>query len=343
MLHVLIIEPDQIQLRSLKAIINDRSMDPYDVILEERMDLAMNLFSEKKIDILISEIFSPIMSGTELFDYVDMVSPSTVKIAMTSASDIKKTVNALYEMHPFRLILKPVNVLEDILRPIQDAGAFIEKTAKEAGFDDEAERSLRSQIEDQKKKRADGRTSVETQLLSHIGILTFTMNKIYKCENDLADNELLTFYQNVSALQQKYMMTTQDKRAVTFTELMEKYHDPQTKRSLRIKYEIDAAIPDMIYERMLLCIVTYMETLFTLFVSYHCEVICEKRKSDVILMLKLDLQKEDMLKGVPAYKIEQNEVKDAIQKSSTMILEILADKIQIKDHQDFYQAVLLFE
>ena len=82
---------------------------------------AMEYMAANQTAVLISEVDMPVMSGGELFEMMDMLSPDTVRIVVTQVQDMTKVLDVLNRGQVFKLILKPFFLVEDLIVPIQAA------------------------------------------------------------------------------------------------------------------------------------------------------------------------------------------------------------------------------
>lgn len=81
----------------------------------------VDYLEKNPVAVVISEMEIPYMSGKEVFDLVEMISPSTIRIAMTQIEDISETLKVFNSVKIFKMILKPFYLPEDLVHPIQEA------------------------------------------------------------------------------------------------------------------------------------------------------------------------------------------------------------------------------
>lgn len=109
-----------------------KNIEGYRRMLEasrSQIDCEFFQYPEKALDylknhsaaVLISELEMPIMSGKEVFDMAEMISPSTVRIAMTQMDSVAETLEIFNRVRIYKLILKPFFLPEDLVNPIQQA------------------------------------------------------------------------------------------------------------------------------------------------------------------------------------------------------------------------------
>lgn len=114
---VLIAEPDELNAERIRAILETVEKDfTYELVntAEQAIDIAEN----RKPDIFIGDMQMPIVTGSELFSMIEMLSPETVRIVMTEVDRIPETVAFMNECRTYKVIMKPCRVADDLLTPI---------------------------------------------------------------------------------------------------------------------------------------------------------------------------------------------------------------------------------
>ncbi len=123
-----------------------RMLAPFQEIVDckyfEYSEKAMEYITSHTVEVLVSELDMPLMSGKELFEMVDMLSPDTVKIAMTQVKNVADTLEVLNHSQIFKLILKPFFLVEDLVVPIQAAIVEFKSEKQEKDFKQREEKEL---------------------------------------------------------------------------------------------------------------------------------------------------------------------------------------------------------
>ena len=104
MWSVLCLDDEPSILRSLKRIL---PRDHYQVHLAESGHEALALMSETPIDLVISDMRMPEMSGAEFLEKVANQYPDTIRILLTGYSDIQSTIAAVNYGRIHRYVQKP--------------------------------------------------------------------------------------------------------------------------------------------------------------------------------------------------------------------------------------------
>lgn len=120
MSFVLIVEPEEVNAARIRAILESLDLDfEYELVMSA--EAAILSAENRKPDVFIGDMQMPVMSGTELFSMIEMMSPDTIRIVMTDGGKIHETVEFMNECKAFKIIIKPCRVAEDLLVPIHAA------------------------------------------------------------------------------------------------------------------------------------------------------------------------------------------------------------------------------
>jgi signal transduction histidine kinase len=93
----------------------------FDIIKAENAEQALERFRNNRIDIVLTDIMMPVVSGIDLLEKIHAVSPETPVILMTSFADMEKAIEAV-KKEAFDFLIKPfkrdqlVGSLEKALR-----------------------------------------------------------------------------------------------------------------------------------------------------------------------------------------------------------------------------------
>lgn len=135
---------------------------------------AMEYISTYPTEVLVSELEMPVMSGRELFEMIDLLSPTTVKIGITQVRNVAETLEILNQIKIYKLILKPFFVAEELIVPIRAALAYQKGSAQEDETFQRAERKLQElnqQTEELQKKLVRKRQGNERILNAMLGVI----------------------------------------------------------------------------------------------------------------------------------------------------------------------------
>ena len=103
---VLCVDDETSILASLKRALRKQ---PYDVVTANSGDEAIAFLESRKVDLIISDMRMPSMSGAELLTRVYQQWPDTIRILLTGYADMESTVAAINGGQIFRYLNKPWN------------------------------------------------------------------------------------------------------------------------------------------------------------------------------------------------------------------------------------------
>ncbi len=123
---VLIVEPEEVNASRIRTILKSLDLGfSYELVMSA--EEAILSAEHQKPDVFIADMQMPVMSGTELFSMIEMMSPDTIRIVMTDGARIQETVAFMNECRTFKIIIKPCRVTEDLLVPIRAALLYKEQ------------------------------------------------------------------------------------------------------------------------------------------------------------------------------------------------------------------------
>ncbi len=102
---VLLVDDSEGVLRSLQRTL--RLSGGYDIYLAESARDALNLMSDVKIDMVITDHKMPEMTGTELLNTIRTLYPETIRIMLTGESDMNIAKEAINNGAIYRFFTKP--------------------------------------------------------------------------------------------------------------------------------------------------------------------------------------------------------------------------------------------
>lgn len=135
---------------------------------------AMEYMATHPTEVLVSELDMPVMSGSELFEMVDLLSPATVKIGITQVRNTTDTLNMFNRTDVYKLVLKPFFVAEELTVPIRAALEKYEENMLESqAFQrmEEKLQKLNEQTERLHKKLSEKKQGHDRLLKAMLGIM----------------------------------------------------------------------------------------------------------------------------------------------------------------------------
>jgi DNA-binding NtrC family response regulator len=137
---LLLVDDEEVILKALRRVIRD---DGYRVLTALEGEEALRLVSSEMVDVVLSDIDMPGMSGLELMVRLRRNYPHIVRLLLTGRATVAMAVGAINEGEVYRFMTKPwdIDELREVLR--QSAARAIEARAEAAAQgagDDRAKR-----------------------------------------------------------------------------------------------------------------------------------------------------------------------------------------------------------
>ena len=234
MSFVLIVESEKDNAERIRAIL-DAADRNFEYQLVNSPETAIDIVENKTVDVLISAMEMPVMSGKELFSMIQMLSPDTVRVAMTDASRMTDTVALMNECKTFKIIIKPCRVAEDLIAPIDssiDYKMMCERSRHE-------EKIVSMGVEVLKKNFSKKEDTWKRTLDTYDRIRNVLSQML--CENaklgDLEEQsaaKLSEWYDWMLDTYIKDMVTSLDDFQISKQKLLEEYHNPEQGQKLLI-------------------------------------------------------------------------------------------------------------
>ena len=117
---VMFVEPDEVGRKRLEAVFQTEKPS-FSYQITGRPEEALDILEHQKTDVLVCETSLSVLSGRELFTMAKMISPDTVRVAMTSAEHVKDILSFLNECDIYKLIMKPCASFADFIEPVNAA------------------------------------------------------------------------------------------------------------------------------------------------------------------------------------------------------------------------------
>lgn len=129
MYFVVIVEPEEVNAERIRAILESVDKN-FEYELTPSPEKAIDIVENRKVDVFISSLELAVMTGAELFSMIEMISPETVRVAMTNPDRIVETVACMNQCRTFKVIIKPCRVADDLLSPINASISYKEMCEK---------------------------------------------------------------------------------------------------------------------------------------------------------------------------------------------------------------------
>lgn len=115
---VLFVDDQEEILLLIKRMLKD---EPYHILFAKSGKEALEIIENKEIDVIVTDVIMPNMSGLELLDIVKESNPHIVRIILSGFSQVPTLLSAINNGKIFRYITKPWQVDNEAKSIIQDA------------------------------------------------------------------------------------------------------------------------------------------------------------------------------------------------------------------------------
>jgi diguanylate cyclase (GGDEF)-like protein len=100
---LLVVDDERYILTTLATLLHDE----FEVLTADSGAAAQQLFSDRSIDLILTDQKMPGMTGVQLLEWVRQHSPRTTRLMMTGFADLEEAVEAINKGQVFRYIFKP--------------------------------------------------------------------------------------------------------------------------------------------------------------------------------------------------------------------------------------------
>ncbi len=301
---------------------------------------AMEYMSSHPTEVLVCELDMPVMSGRELFEMVDMLSPATVKIGITQVRDVAYSLETLNQIKIFKLILKPFFVAEDIIFPIREALRHYKENLWHEGTIQKAEKKLQelNQEMEELHKKVDSKKQGHDRILDGmLGILEANLSYPV-ADFDVERKELVKDF-CAELMQEFFQYFMYEKKNLIFylSYLKNKFHHPGKSQVFGIRNKFDGKVPVSVMSR-----IAYV----TFLVGYLCEQCLERYHIENMLEAEEDMYILHIWYGwgTETYgaKVEP-EVQKLFRRTIRELLRALSDRMAEKSENKIYALKLYFK
>lgn len=279
---------------------------------------AVDYIRKEGAAVLVCELEMPVMSGKEVFDIVKMISPATVKIAMSQVTDVRETLKIVNQSRIFKLILKPFFLPEDLVEPIKSALKYYKLLEKNKNHTEITIAAL--EMPDKKTKELVSELEKKKQTYHNIcktvsGIIKGNLEcgNIGLSEQEKA--EVTRIFEGMLQEFMRYFMFGVQNYIFHINYLMNLFHSPEEHRTFQLKNKNSQEIPNEILLKIAYTIFITGYISKEVFGQYQLKAFIEKNEKEYILELLCKFPEKD------------GKVVEVILQLEEETLNILAEKI----------------
>lgn len=278
---------------------------------------ALDYIQKEGAAVLVCELEMPVMSGKEVFDMVEMISPATVKIAMAQVTDVRETLEIVNQSRIFKLILKPFFLSEDLVEPIKAALKYYELMEKRKK-QPESTKVVWS-MPDKKTRELVGELEKKKQTYYNIcKTISGVIKGNLECGNiellEKEKEEVTRIFDGMLREFMRYFMFGAQNYIFHINYLMNLFHSPEEHRIFQMKNRNSKEIPNEILLKIAytIFIIGYISREF--FGQYQLKVVVEGKGEEYILELFCKFPEKE------------GKVVDVIMQLKEEMIDILAEK-----------------
>lgn len=252
---------------------------------------AMEYMSTHPTEVLVSELDMPVMSGRELFEMVELLSPATVKVGITQVRDVADTLAILNQIKIHKLILKPFFVAEDLVIPIRAAVERYKEDAKKEGILKKVEEKLQGLNEETEQlleKMAEKKQEHDRILNVMLGMMEENLSPPV-AEFDVRRKEVLkAFFEELLREFFQYYMYEKKNLIFYLNYLKNKFHHPGNSCEFIIQSKVQEEIPVTVMNRIAYVMFLSGFLCESCQENYYIENILETKSDEYVLTVTYD-------------------------------------------------------
>lgn len=262
-----------------------------DCVYFKHPEEAMEFMSTHPTKVLVSELDMPVMSGRELFEMVELMSPLTVKVGITQVRDVADTLNIFNQTKIYKLILKPFFVAEELVVPIRAAVEhYKEKALEEELFQkiDKKLQKLNHETEELLKKMGEKKKGHDRILKAMLGIIEGNLS-LPVAEFDVGKKESIKEF-CAELLQEFLQYYMYEKKNLIFylSYLKNKFHHQGKSCVYNIQNKVSEEIPVTVMNRIAYVMFLTGILCERCLESYYVENVLETEGDEYVLTIKYD-------------------------------------------------------
>lgn len=331
MYRILIVDSQERHLQNIKTML-ETAPENMKFSFAGSPEEALQILGSESIDVFVCELEIPVMSGEELFAMCGMMSPDTIRIALSAARDIRKTLEIINRIGVYRLILKPCNFVEDLLNPIEMAISVKQALAKK-----EAERIEKQQkLKESERKYAAIQKEIEVQTREYEIVLRTVLGLVknnLKLKNppfsDTGERTIYTFLEELYKAFVKYYVL--EPREWEFNEklLLKEFRDTGAGRECLLRNNIKETMPQEVVPKVCYSLYLMGKLVAEQFLRYRMKAEITQEDGKTVIFCVCDLSASRAEDGEFLYRIREREIFRNMYQSAMHILKIIADKVVV--------------
>ena len=272
---VVIVEPDEVGRKRLEAVFQSEKPS-FSYKITEKPEEALDLLEQQKVDVLVCETSLSVLSGREFFSIAKMMSPDTVRVAMTSAEHVKEIISFLNEYDVYKIIMKPCASSADFIEPVNAALEY-HRLKKQAKLDLE-QANLNIFFSEEDFQRMEERRQENVRLYEQAADVVVTMLKQHFTRKEMGSMGEYVVEHYVRDLLGYYLDTMihgNGNYLVGYNQLKNEFHHEGTGQSFQMMKKEGCEIPPEIFRKILFLLMVLTKACRQLLGKYAVSVTME--------------------------------------------------------------------
>lgn len=327
MSFVVIVEPDEVNAERIRAILESVDNE-FEYELVRTAEAAIEAVENHKTDVFVGAMEMPVMTGTELFSMIEMISPETIRIVMSDANRIAETVAFMNECRTFKIIIKPCRLADDIITPIQNALAYKEERAgmlrdTELTIGEYATEEDYRKLKESWQEYTNGYQNIEALFADMLSCNLSLSNLDEEVIERLKD-----WYQFLLKAYVENVITSTEDFNTRIANLRAEFHDPDTAKNFEVRknFQEDMEIGAMGKAVYILWLIgAYCKAVLT---EYTINGLIESAEKAYILRISCKVG------DTVTYCIPQKEIRDVLEKAAEMALDAFGFKTVVLEKEN---------
>lgn len=330
MKFVVIVEPDEVHASRIRAILEGIDKD-FEYVLVDSAEEGIDEVENRETDVFIGSMEMPVLSGTELFGVIEMISPETVRIVMTESNKIMETVSFMNECRTFKVIIKPCQVADDLIAPINAAITY-----KELHREDNAVQATEMKVSsmEQEYQRL---KEIQRRGMEHYERAAAIFSEMIACNLALGDRppevqrRLAAWYRWMIEEYEALTITGGPGYEAGVRKVMERYHIPAELCTVQIRREAAGRIGPGQMSCLFYLLHLLLELCRRILFHYQISVSIEPAQNAQVLKFRCEVRRAD--DGI-VYRENNPTMRAEMIRAVEKGMEALADRIRILPGED---------
>lgn len=329
--QILIVDSDERHLEKIEKMLEvaPESMQFYFV---RRPEEALSILEKGEIDVFLCELELPVMSGEELFYMCRLMSPDTIRIALSKAEDIRETLSAINRIGVYKLILKPCKFAEDLLVPIESAIHVKETLVQKLRQKEQKQQEL--EIFDKKyaeilEEIEERNSEYEIMFRTVMGIVRNNLKLDARIDSDSGEKKLYLFMEDVYKAFIKYYILEPRTWEMDKKLLVEEFQNKEEGKYFHLKNLLETEIDGGLVPKVCYSLYLMARLIEEQLGKYKITAEICQEEGEIVIVCVCDLEASRSESGEMLYLVRDKIVFRKMYQCVIHILKIISKKVVV--------------